>query len=551
MEQHDHGVFGDLWNHPFASRRSATVAMRGMVATSQSLAAQAGLSVLERGGNAVDAAIATAAALTVVEPTSNGLGSDAFALVWDGQQVHGLNGSGRWPQAADLSAVTPDAHGGFPSRGWQPVTVPGAIDAWGALHDRFGVLDRAEVLAPAIALAVQGHPVSPVAAVFWAKAAASFPKLGLPGTEQWSSVFAPNGRAPRPGERWVAPGHGRTLRAIADNGWRDAYEGSVARAIVDWSERTGGWLSEGDLAHHEAEWVDPITTRYRDVDVWEIPPNGQGIAALMALAMYDEAVAPSSASRAGESDLLPSAELWHHQIEAMKLAFADSDLHTADPQHADVPVQEMLDRKRLAGRAASIGPAAGPPPGGAPAGSDTIYLSTADESGMMVSFIQSNFAGFGSGVVVPSHGFALQNRGAGFSLEPGHPNMAAPGKRPRHTIIPGFLTRNGEAIGPFGVMGGEMQPQGHLQVVASMVDHGLNPQAALDAPRWRVERNGDVLVEPQTPESVVAELRRRGHTVHVTADGSPFGRGQIIVRDEHGVMVGGTEPRADGVVAAR
>lgn len=248
MQQHDHGVFGDLWNHPFSSRRSATVAMRGMVATSQSLAAQAGLSVLERGGNAVDAAIATAAALTVVEPTSNGLGSDAFALVWDGQQVHGLNGSGRWPQAADLSAITPDAHGAFPSRGWQPVTVPGAIDAWGALHDRFGVLDRAEVLAPAIALAVQGHPVSPVAAVFWAKAASFYPTLGLPGTQEWSTVFAPNGRAPRPGERWVAPGHGRTLRAIADNGWRDAYEGSVARAIVEWSERTGGWLSEGDLA---------------------------------------------------------------------------------------------------------------------------------------------------------------------------------------------------------------------------------------------------------------------------------------------------------------
>jgi gamma-glutamyltranspeptidase / glutathione hydrolase len=538
---HDHD---SLVRYPFGSSRSAVLATGGVVATSQPLAAQAGLGVLADGGTAVDAAIATAAALTVVEPCSNGLGSDAFALVWDEGRLHGINGSGRWPAANDADELRAAGHDSFPKRGWTPVTVPGAVDTWHELHGRFGRLPIERLLAPAIRYAAEGYPVSPVVARQWAAAADFFARAArdLPELAGWAPVFAPDGRAPRAGERWASPGHANGLGALAANGLRDFYEGEVAAAIAGYAAETGGRLTAADLADHHAEWVDPIGVDYRGHRVWEIPPNGQGIAALLALGMLER------------TDLADRPQIdaaaWHLQIEAMKLAFADVDAFVGDQSAVDVPVTGLLGADYLAARSALIGDVAGPAPHGDPVRGGTVYLCAADAEGMMVSFIQSNFMGFGSGVVVPSHGIALQNRGACFVLDEGHPNEAAPGRRPRHTIIPGFLTTtDGEPVGPFGVMGGEMQPQGHVQVVSGMVDHGRNPQAALDAPRWQVERDGRVRVEPQVPAEVVDGLRARGHEVTVESSRLPFGRGQIIVRSSDGVYAAGSEPRADGCAA--
>ena len=530
-----------LTRFPYASQRSAVVASEAMVATSQPLAAQAGLGVLADGGSAVDAAIATAAALTVVEPCSNGLGGDAFAIVWDGERLHGLNGSGRWPLSSSAEQLRKAGADQVSLYGWAPVTVPGAVDSWDQLHQRFGKLPIDRLLAPAIKYAEKGFPISPVVSMMWQRAYSKYSQLGIAELSDWFDVFSGSsdpGRAPRAGEMWATPGHARGLRSMAEHGLRDFYEGEIAAAIADHASATGGMISADDLADHHGEWVDPISVSYRDHDVWEIPPNGQGIAALMALGISGE-------TAAGELPHL-SEEGWHLNIEAMKLAFSDSDAFVADPEHADVPVEQLLSPKYLASRAALIDDRAGSPATGDPQSGGTVYLATADKDAMMVSFIQSNYHGFGSGVVVPSHGIALQNRGAGFTLEPGHPNVAAPGKRPRHTIIPGFLTRNGQPVGPFGVMGGEMQPQGHLQVVAAMIDHGCNPQAALDAPRWQVGRDHTVRVEQEVPTEIVEGLKRRGHTVRVESDRTSFGRGQIIQRSPEGVYIAGSEPRADG-----
>ncbi len=527
-----------LRRYPFASSRSAVLADGGMVATSQPLAVQAGVAVLAEGGSAVDAAIATAAALTVVEPCSNGLGSDAFALVWAGDALHGYNGSGRWPAANSADALRAAGHTEVPSWGWVPVTVPGAVDTWAALHERWGRLPVPRLLAPAQSYAERGFPLSPVVARQWTQAARTYPSLGLAELAGWSEVFTPGGRTPDAGDRWGSPGHARGLLSLIDNGLRDFYEGEVAAAIAEYAAGTGGTLSAGDLAAHRGQWVDPISVPYRDHEVWEIPPNGQGLAALIALGIVER-------TDVADHDQI-TTESWHRQIEAMKLGFADSDATVADTEHAPVPVEELLAADYLDARAALIGDTAANPTPGAPAGGGTVYLCTADADGMMVSFIQSNYMGFGSGVVVPSHGISLQNRGAGFGLEQGHPNEAAPGKRPRHTIIPGFLTQQGTPVGPFGVMGGEMQPQGHLQVAAGMIDHGLNPQAALDAPRWRVERDWTVHVEAATPSEVVDGLRARGHRVEVERSRLGFGRGQIIRRLPNGAYAAGSEPRADG-----
>lgn len=531
-----------LRTYPHASQRSAVLARNGVVATSQPLAAQAGLAVIADGGNAVDAAIATAAALTVVEPCSNGLGGDAFALVWDGSELHGLNGSGRWPAANDAQALRDAGNAEVPLWGWPAVTVPGAVDSWATLHERFGRLSIDRLLAPAIHYADEGFPISPMVAVQWEHAFGRYTQMDLPEVADWATVFAPAAAAPNAGDMWGSPGHATGLRAMARDGLRSFYEGEVAEAIVSYAEQTGGTLRAADLAAHHSEWVDPIGVRYGDVDVWEIPPNGQGIAALIALGIANE-------TGAGQLDQLDPRS-WHLQIEAMKLAFADNDAFVADQQHASVPVEGLLDRSYLASRAELIGDAAGNPKQGEPVTGGTVYLCTADADGMMVSFIQSNYHGFGSGVVVPSHGISLQNRGAGFVLDPDHPNCAAPGKRPRHTIIPGFLTRGGEALGPFGVMGGEMQPQGHLQVVTGMVDHQLNPQATLDTPRWQVDRDWTVNVEAETPQATIDGLRERGHTVKVVPHRLSMGRGQIILRSSDGVLAGGSEPRADGTAAA-
>ncbi|WP_240454073.1 gamma-glutamyltransferase family protein [Halomonas sp. NO4] len=535
-----HDAF-DPHYYPFPSRRMVTYGQRGMVATSQPLGAQAGLQVLQRGGNAVDAAIATAAALTVVEPTANGLGGDLFAIVWLDGALHGLNASGPAPQAATLDAVRARGHERMPAHGLLPVTVPGAPAAWAALSERFGRLPFAELLAPAIALAEEGFPVSPVVSQLWKAAWERFGAYDDAAFAPWLQTFAPQGRAPRPGERWVAPDHAASLTAIAESGARDFYAGRLAERIDAFFRDHDGLLRGEDLAAFRPEWVTPISTRFRDHDIWELPPNGSGLIALQALGLLE---------RLGEEGRDPVATL-HRRIEATKLAYVDGLHYLTDPKEMGPSVEQLLADDYLAARAALIGERALDPAPGNPVTGGTVYLATADGEGNMVSLIQSNFEGFGSGVVIPGTGIALHNRGRSFSLDARHANALSPGKRPYHTIIPGFLTRGGEALGSFGVMGGFMQPQGHVQVVTSLLDDRLNPQAALDRPRWKWTAGRTLEVEPHFPDHLAQALARRGHRVVKRADSLSFGRGQVILRDpSSGVLCGGTEPRTDAAVLA-
>lgn len=515
------------------------IASNGVVTTSQPLAAQVGLDILRRGGNAVDAAIATAATLTVVEPCSNGIGGDAFALVWDGTSVHGLNGSGRSPAA--LSAATLRGHGmsQVPNRGWLPVTVPGAPAAWKDLHDRFGRLPFAELLEPAALYAENGFAVSPVVAWSWQlQVGPGHKNFTEPEFAGFLPAFSLDGKAPAVGDIWRNQEMANTLRSIGSSGSADFYRGEIADRIVAFAQSTGGLLSAADLATHTSTWVDPISTNYRGFDVWEIPPNGQGIAALIALNILEG----FELSSVGQH----STDSLHWQIESMKLGFADAQTFVADTDLADVPVAELLSKDYAAQRRSLIGATAITPSAGDPEHGGTVLLAAADRDGMMVSFIQSNYEGFGSHVVVPGTGVALQNRGAGFSLEPGHRNELAPGKRPFHTIIPGFLTQNGRAVGPFGVMGGHIQPQGHLQTVVNTVDYHQDPQASLDQPRFRWDRGREVLLEPGLSEAVLAQLSARGHELTVTDALAQFGRGQIIWRLPSGAYIAGSDHRADG-----
>ncbi len=528
----------DLSRLPYASTRQPLFAERGVVATSQPLAAQAGLAILRQGGNAVDAAIAAAVALTVVEPTSNGIGGDLFALVWDGTKLHGLNASGRAPAGLDRNLVEQHGHTKMPTRGWLTVTVPGAPAGWRDLHERFGSLRFPALFEPAISYAEQGYPVSPVLSYYWNRAAASNREATGSEFRGWAETFTPQGAAPAPGTRWASPGHARTLSRIAETSAEDFYRGEIARTIAEFAVQTGGFITERDLAQHTSTWVDPISARYRGYDVWEIPPNGQGLTALIALNILD-GIALNEYPR-------DSAHSYHLQIEAIKLAFADAQRYIADPEQVSVPTAELLSPHYAAERRAMISEQALEPEPGNPQRGGTVYLCTADGDGMMVSLIQSNYMGFGSGIVVPNTGIALQNRAAGFVLNPDHPNCLEPGKRPFHTIIPGFLTRDGEATGPFGVMGGHMQPQGHVQMIVNTLDYGLNPQASLDAPRWHWDQARRIQLEPDTSQAIVDELRRRGHEVIVAEERGTFGRGQIIWRLPSGSYVAGSDGRTDG-----
>lgn len=530
----------DPTRNPYRNK-AAILSRGGVVATSQPLAVEAGLQMLRNGGNAVDAAIAAAITLTVVEPTSNGIGSDAFALVWDGGKVHGLNGSGRAPAALTLGKVRA-AGGGMPTRGWLPVTVPGAPAAWRDLHARFGKLPFAALCEPAIRHAEEGHKVSPIVAQYWGYSVPAYSQLGGPEFRGWKETFTIRGRGPKNGELWRSPGHAATLRRIAETGGEDFYRGETAQKIARFAKETGGYITEADLASHTSTWVEPITTSYRGYDVWEIPPNGQGITALIGLNIL-EGFELRSLGR-------DSAPAFHPQIEALKLAFADAHRYVADPQFAEVPTSKLLDKGYAAQRRALIGKRALTPKPGDPYAGGTVYLCAADKDGMMVSFIQSNYMGFGSGVVVPGTGVSLQNRGHGFSLGTSHPNRLQPGKRPFHTIIPGFLTRGGAAVGPFGVMGGYMQPQGHMQMVVNTVDYGLNPQASLDAPRWQWTSGREVQVEADADPAIIQGLRKMGHTVKVVEAGGGFGRGQIIWRLPSGEYIAGSDKRADGYAGA-
>ena len=522
------------WSTPYPSRRQPILA-RNAVATSQPLAVQAGIAMLAQGGNAVDAALAAAIALTVVEPCSNGIGSDLFAIVWDGRELAGLNASGRAP-----AAVSPQRYAGMeqvPQRGWEAVTIPGAVSGWAALSQRYGKLPFGDLFEPAIRYARDGYLVSPVIAAKWALAAPVMPKdLGF------AEHFLPRGRAPGVAEKFASPDMARTLKQIAVTRGEAFYRGELAQAMVAHARAHGAAHALADFTDHSCDWATPLSLRYQGIDVREIPPNGQGIAAQMALgilAHFDLSALPPDS---------PASQ--HLQIEAMKLAFADVHRFVGDPRTMQVTTDALLDRDYLAARARLIDPRRAQDfgPGDPPKGG-TVYLCAADASGMMVSLIQSNYMGFGSGVVVPGTGISLQNRGAGFSLEPGHPNEIGGGKRPFHTIIPGFLTDGGGPLAAFGVMGGPIQPPGHVQTLVRLLTYGMNPQAALDAPRWKVDGGLAVDLEPTAAPELRTALAALGHRLESVADSyMDFGAGQCIVRIDDG-YVAASDPRRDGQAA--
>ena len=530
------------FSNPYTSTRLPLFA-RNVVSTSHPLGAQAGLRMLLKGGNAVDAAIAAAAAMTIVEPVSNGLGSDAFCILWDGKELHGLNGSGRAPQSwtpdyfkrkYGADAATP------PKRGLDSVTVPGAVASWVAMSERFGKLPFADLMEPAIEIAERGYLLPTVVQQKWAAATAEL--KSQPGFAQ---SFLPWGRAPNVGELFQFKAAARALRAIAETQGAAYYGGAIASAIEKFSAQNGGSITAKDFESYKPEWVKPIAKDYRGYTLHEIPPNGQGIAALIALGIldkFDVAGLP-----------VDGVDSQHLQIEAMKLAFADTYKYVAEPSSMAVTAEQMLDDAYLASRAKLIDMKKAQDFGaGNPVKGGTIYLTAADEDGMMVSFIQSNYMGFGSGCVEPEFGISLQNRGHGFSLQPGA-NQVAPGKRPFHTIIPAFLSKDGQPVMSYGVMGANMQPQGHMQTLVRMLDYGQNPQAACDAPRWRFNSGLEINVEAAMNPATVQGLRELGHHLEVINDSyQDFGAGQFIWRaGEPSVegYVAASDPRRDGAAA--
>ena len=522
------------WALPYPSRRQPVFATQ-CVATSQPLATQAGMTMLARGGNAVDAALATAITLTVVEPCSNGIGSDLFAILWDGHELTGLNASGRAP-----AGWTPARFAGreeMPQRGWDTVTIPGAVSGWQALSKRYGKLPFADLFEPAIRHARDGYLVSPVVAEKWRAAMPLMPRdFG------WHEHFAPRGRTPEPGERFASPAMATTLATIARTGGDAFYHGELAAAMAAHAHAHGSAHTTADFGAHTCDWVTPLALTYRGVTVHEIPPNGQGIAALIALGILEHfdlaALAPDSVASQ------------HLQIEAMKLAFADAHRYVADARHMELPPEALLDRGYLAARAKLIDPTHAQDFGpGAPPRGGTVYLCAADANGMMVSLIQSNYMGFGSGVVVPGTGISLQNRGAGFSLAAGHPNEVSGGKRPYHTIIPGFCTKDGAPWAAFGVMGGPIQPPGHVQTMVRVNDYSMNPQATLDAPRWKVNAGRSIELEASASPALREGLIKLGHRMESVPDSyMDFGAGQFIVRIDGG-YVAASDPRRDGHAA--
>jgi gamma-glutamyltranspeptidase/glutathione hydrolase len=529
-------------------RRSVAYGRHGMVAAAHPAAVRAGLEILQKGGSAVDAAIAVNACLGVVEPMSCGIGGDLFAIVWDAKtrKLHGLNASGRCPAAQSIEKIKPAPDGTIPLGSPDAWTVPGAVDGWFELHGRFGKLPMKEVLAPAIRMAREGEPVPRVIAGEWK--AAERAHRDSPG---FAEIFLPGGRAPAEGELFRNPRLAGSYEAIAEGG-RDAYyRGPIAEELVAFSQKVGGRFAREDFASHRSDWVEPISTTYRGVTVWELPPNGQGLAALQMLNIL-EGFDLKAMGRG-------SADFWHTMIEAKKLAFEDRARYYADPAAVAVPVRALLSKEYARGRAALVDPkrASERPEAGVPAADkgDTTYVAVGDEAGNMVSLIQSNYYGFGSGHAAA--GFGLQNRGACFSLKPGSPNALAPGKRPFHTIIPAFATRDGAPWMAFGVMGGSMQPQGHVQVLVNLLDFGMDLQQAGDAPRYFhsgssepmgtsvAPRGGTVALEEGVPASVLRELAARGHRVTV---GGAYGGYQAVRRDPvTGIYAGATESRKDGM----
>lgn len=526
------------WEFPYVSRRSPVLA-RNVVTTSQPLAAQAGLSMLKEGGNAVDAALATAIALTVLEPCSNGVGSDLFSIVWDGKKLFGLNASGLSPQAWSLpyfqERITGENEG--ITYGWDSVTVPGAVAGWVSLSERFGVLPFARLFEPAIHYARNGFAVTPLVHKRWMQEVENYRDYPC-----FAEQFLPGGHVPRVGQLYTPPYLADTLISIARSRGESFYRGELARKIAADAAQNGAALKESDLAAHSSSWVDPVAIRYGDIEVYELPPNSQGIAVLQALGILDH------------FDLarypVDSVDSVHLQVEAMKLAFTETFAHAADPRAMRISTGELLDADRLAGLAAGINQAkAGETPERGPQDGGTVYLSAADDTGTMVSLIQSNYWGFGSGIVVPGTGISLQNRGAGFVLEEGHPNCVAGGKRPFHTIIPGFVMHGDRPLLSFGVMGGHMQAQGHVQMVTRIFDYGQNPQAACDAPRWQLDKDMGLTLEKGAAPALVTGLRDLGHRFTDEQPQYGYGGAQLVYCMPDGGYCAASDHRKDGQAA--
>lgn len=521
------------WKCPYSSQRSPVFA-RNLVATSQPLAVEAGIHALRSGGNAVDAALASAITLTVVEPSNNGIGSDAFAIIWDGKALSGLNASGRSP-----AAMTPEHFAGrdtMPTLGWDAVTVPGAVSAWVELSSRYGKLPFERLFDDAIEHARAGYQVGPKTAYYWGLSEDRFA-----GYEDFKATFLPEGKAPGPGDVFHLPDHAESLVQIAVTKGESFYRGDLASAMVADCAKHGGLFTLDDFAGHRCDWAGTLRTQLAGHELHEIPPNGQGLMALIGVGILE---------RLGIDHYpLDSADSVHLQIEATRTAYAQVERHLADETAMKYPAHTFLSDEFLAERAAEVSlNQANPTPTALGTGDDTVYLTTADASGMMVSFIQSNYRGFGSGVVVPGTGISLQNRGSGFVLEPGHPNQVGPAKRPYHTIIPGFVMRGGQPAMSFGVMGGHMQAQGHLQMMLRIMVHGQNPQAASDAPRWYLFEDGEVALENGFDGEVAESLRDRGHEVVMDRPEHLFGGGQFIYRMADGYC-GASDHRKEGLVA--
>ena len=537
----------DPRSYAYPSRRNVVYARKAMACTSIPQGAQIGLDVMKAGGNAVDAAVAMAAAMPLLEPTSNGLGSDCFALVWveAEKKLYGLNASGVAPAALSAALVRELGHQTMPQAGWIPTMVPGAPAGWAELNRRFGTKPLPQLFAPAISAAREGVPVQVNLEPMWEedarRIAAAMERDPSPHAYWWERFMKPDGTPYRAGDVFRWEEYAQTLEELAATGCESYYRGPLMEQIVAFSRATGGYFCEDDFRNYKPEWVEPISTDYKGYTVCEIPPNGHGITVLMALNLLKGLKL---------SDQKDCADTYHKILESIKLAFADTRTYVADPRYMRTRVEDLLSEEYAARRRALISEQALTPEAGDPSCGGTIYLCTADPQGNMVSFIQSNYTTFGAGVAIPGSGGRSQSRGANFSLDEGSDNCLAGGKRSYHTIIPGFLMRDGEAVGPFGVMGAFMQPQGHVLVVVNTVDYHMNPQEALDAPRIQWTGGKHIQLEREVPAHIVQDLARRGHEVEIVNSNLHMGRGQIIWKTENGLYIGGTEPRCDGTVAA-
>jgi len=533
--------------YTYSSRRNVVYAKNGMVCTSVPLGAQVGLEVLKAGGNAMDAAVAVAAGMPLFEPTGNGLGSDAFALVWveKEKKLYGLNASGVAPAALNAQTVRSLGYDQMPKEGWIPTMVPGAPAGWAELHRRFGTKPLEELFAPAIFHAREGVPVPVNVARQWAKDSRRIQKSmeanPAPHAYWWKAFMKRDGSPYAAGDLFRWEEYAATLEELAVTGCESYYRGALMEKIVAFSRETGGFFTEEDFCGYRPQWVEPISANYRGYTVCEIPPNGHGITVLMALNILNGL------------ELSPereNADIYHKMMEAIKLAFADTKTYVADPRYMKTKTADLLSPEYAAKRRALITGQALTPEAGDPSCGGTVYFCTADGEGNMVSYIQSNYTTFGAGVAIPGTGISLQNRGANFSLDEGSDNCLAGGKKSYHTIIPGFLIKNGDAVGPFGVMGAFMQPQGHVQVIVNTIDYHMNPQEALDAPRMQWIGGTQIQLEREVPAHIAQALAAMGHQVEISNSNIDMGRGQIIWRTENGLLAGGTEPRCDGTIAA-